>query len=177
MLTWKIFLWVFWIWLLLVKFHFLEILILIEWNKNVNFLQIFKIILINDDSFLHMYRSKMNVLTNWFLKIKWLFEKCLKIIKEPAIHKNGFSQSFRKNPVYGLVNFIGWTWPFRWTFFPLNLFALGLFCVKCPEEDSGFNHFKSYENHVNEFLYCQYSKMSYSYLSVQRIFLVPAYFW
>ena len=27
--------------------------------------------------------------------------------KEPAIHKNGFSQSFRKNPVYGLVNFIG----------------------------------------------------------------------
>ena len=124
-----------------------------------------------------MYRSKMNFLTHWFLKIKWLFEKCLKITKETAIHKNGFSQSFRKNLVYSLVNFIGWTWPFRWTFFPLNLFALGLFCLKCPEEDSRFNHFKSYENHVNKFLYCQYSKMSYSYVSVQSISLVPAYFW
>ena len=61
--------------------------------------------------------------------------------------------------------------------FPLNLFALGLFCVKCPQEYSKFNHFKSYENHVNEFLYCQYSKMSYSYVSVQSMFLVPAYFW
>ena len=63
-----------------------------NWNKNVNFSQIFKIIMINDDSFLQMYRSEMNFLTYWFLKIKWLFAKSVKITKETAVHKN--EQSF-----------------------------------------------------------------------------------
>ena len=40
-----------------------------NWNKNTNFRQIFKIIVINDDSFLQMYRREMNFLTYWFLKI------------------------------------------------------------------------------------------------------------
>ena len=48
---------IFWILLSLVILYFLEILILIECNKNVNFRQIFNIILVNDDSFLQMYRS------------------------------------------------------------------------------------------------------------------------
>ena len=65
-----------------------------NWNKNINFRQIFQIILLNDDTFLQMYCSKMNFLTFWFLKIKWLFAKTVKITKEIAIHKNGFSQGF-----------------------------------------------------------------------------------
>ena len=65
-----------------------------NWNKNVNFRQIFKISLINGDSFLQMYHSDKNCLTYWFLKVKWLFAKSVKITKKIAIHKNGFQQSF-----------------------------------------------------------------------------------
>ena len=45
----------------------------------------------------------MGFLKYWFLKIKWHFAKYVKITKETAIHKNGYSQSFKKNPVYNLV--------------------------------------------------------------------------
>ena len=41
--------------------------------------------------------------------------------------------------------------------FPLTLFTLGLFCVKCPGECVGFNHckyFQSQKSYVNEFLHC-----------------------
>ena len=41
-----------------------------NWNKNINFHQIFKTILINDDSFLQIYCSEMNFSTHWFSKIK-----------------------------------------------------------------------------------------------------------
>ena len=61
---------------------------------NINFRQVFKITLINDGSFLQIYRSEMNFLTYWFLKIKSLFAKSVKKAKEIAIHKNEFSQSF-----------------------------------------------------------------------------------
>ena len=64
-------------------------------NNNVNFRQIFKIILINDDSFLQMYHHiEVNFLSYWFLKIKWLFAKSVKITKEIAIYRNAFSPSF-----------------------------------------------------------------------------------
>ena len=65
-----------------------------NWNKNVIFHQIFKIILINENSFLQIYRNEMNFLTYWSLRIKWLFPKSLKITKETAIHKKIFSQRF-----------------------------------------------------------------------------------
>ena len=64
-----------------------------NWNKNVNFSQLFKNLLTNDDLFLQMYCSEMNFLTYWFLKIKWDFVKFVKTTKEMAIDKNGFSQS------------------------------------------------------------------------------------
>ena len=74
-----------------------------NWNKNVNFRQLLKIILINENSFLQMYPNEMSVLAYWFWRIKWLFAKWLKVTKEKGIHKNRFSQSFKKNPVYSLV--------------------------------------------------------------------------
>ena len=51
-----------------------------DWNKNVSFRKIFKIILINKK-----------------------FAKFVKITKETAIHKNRFLQIFKENPVYGLL--------------------------------------------------------------------------
>ena len=50
-----------------------------------------------------MYPNEMSFLTYWFLRIKWLFTKSVKITKETAIHKNRFLQSFKKNPAYSLV--------------------------------------------------------------------------
>ena len=50
-----------------------------------------------------MYPNEMSFLTYWFLRIKWLFAKSVKITKETAIHKNRFLQSFKKNPAYSLV--------------------------------------------------------------------------
>ena len=67
-----------------------------NWHKNVNFRQIFKIILRNDVSLQQMYSIELNFsrfLTYWFLKIKWLLAKSVKITKEVAIHKNEFLQS------------------------------------------------------------------------------------
>ena len=113
-----------------------------NWNESVNFRQIFKIILINGDSFLQTYVSEMNFLTYWFLKIKWLFAKSVKITKEIAIHRKWiFAKFLEKACLFG--KFIGWTKPF----FPLILFTLGLLCVKCHGEGSRFNHFKYHENH------------------------------
>ena len=82
-----------------------------NWYKNLNFRQLVKIILINEYSCLQMYPNERSFLTYWFLRIKWLFNKYVKITKERAIHKhrfwqshkNRFSQSFKKNPVYSLV--------------------------------------------------------------------------
>ena len=98
-----------------------------NWKKNVNFRQIFKIILINDDSFLQMYRSEMNFLTYWFLKMRWFFAKSVKITKEIAIHKNGLLQSFWKNPVCSSVNLSDehdhfFFWPYlHWACFVSNI--------------------------------------------------------
>ena len=50
-----------------------------------------------------MYPNEMSFLTYWFLRIKWLFTKSVKITKETAIHKNRFLQSFKKNPAYSLA--------------------------------------------------------------------------
>ena len=77
-------------------------------NKNVNFRKILKIIIINENSFLQMYPKVMIFLTYWFLRIKWLFAKSVKITTETAIHKNRFLQSFKKNPVYSLVIEVVW---------------------------------------------------------------------
>ena len=41
-----------------------------------------------------MYPNKISFLTYWFLKIKWLFAKSVKITKETAIHRSRFLQSF-----------------------------------------------------------------------------------
>ena len=38
-----------------------------NWNKNVNFCKLFKIILINKNSFLQMYPNEMSFLVHWFL--------------------------------------------------------------------------------------------------------------
>ena len=65
-----------------------------NWNKNVIFHQIFKIILINENSFLQIYRNEMNFLTYWSLRIKLPFPKSLKITTETAIHKKIFSRRF-----------------------------------------------------------------------------------
>ena len=73
---------------------------------NVNFREIFKIILINDDPFLQICRSEVNFLAYGFLKIKRLFAKSVKITKEIAIHKNGFWQSFLKKPGHSSVNLL-----------------------------------------------------------------------
>ena len=82
-----------------------------NWYKKLNFRQLVKIILINEYSCLQMYPNERSFLTYWFLRIKWLFNKYVKITKERAIHKhrfsqshkNRFSQSFKKSPVYSLV--------------------------------------------------------------------------
>ena len=74
-----------------------------NWNKNVNFRKIFKINLMNENSFLQTYPNKMSFLAYWFLRIKWLFAKSVKINKEAQIHKNRFFQIFKENPVYSLV--------------------------------------------------------------------------
>ena len=58
-----------------------------NWNKNVNFHQLIKIILINENSYLQMYPNKKSFLTYWFLRIKWLIAKYVKISKETATHK------------------------------------------------------------------------------------------
>ena len=46
-----------------------------DWNKNVNF----KVILMGENSYLQMYRNNISFLTYWFLRIKWLFPKSVKI--------------------------------------------------------------------------------------------------
>ena len=63
-----------------------------NWNKSVNFRQLLKIILINEDSFLEMYPNNISFLTYWFLRTKWLFAKYMKITIETVIHKNRFSE-------------------------------------------------------------------------------------
>ena len=50
--------------------------------------KLLKIILINENSYLHMYPNEMSFLKYWFLKIKWLFAKYVKITKKTPIHKN-----------------------------------------------------------------------------------------
>ena len=50
-----------------------------------------------------MYPDEMIFLTYWFLRIKLLFAKSVKITKETAIHENRFLQSSKKSPVYSLV--------------------------------------------------------------------------
>ena len=55
-----------------------------NWNKNVNFHHIFRIILINENSFLQIYPNEMRFLAYWFWSIKWLFAKSVKITKERA---------------------------------------------------------------------------------------------
>ena len=140
-----------------------------------------------------MYPNENSFLTYWFLRIKWLFIKYVKITKEKAIHRNRFLQSFKKNSVYSLVaekhfKKIYWVVSFQenvkkdsteilegqpqkcieWTqpFFLLNPFISVLFCVKFHGERGLCSYFKYFENHkscVLEFLHCQCSKVSDSY--------------
>ena len=49
-----------------------------NWKKNV----IFKIILTVENSFLQMYRNRTSFVTYWFLRIKWLFVKSVKITSQ-----------------------------------------------------------------------------------------------
>ena len=70
-----------------------------DWNKNVNF----KIILIGENSFRKMYCNKISFLTYWFLRIKWLYAKSVKI----TIQKNSYpKKKFRK--VFGKTLSIAW---------------------------------------------------------------------
>ena len=49
-----------------------------NWKKNV----IFKNILTEENSFLQMYRNRTSFVTYWFLRIKWLFVKSVKITSQ-----------------------------------------------------------------------------------------------
>ena len=53
-----------------------------DWNKNVNS----KIILIGENLFPQTYCNKISFLTDWFLRIKWLYAKSVKI----TIKKNSY---------------------------------------------------------------------------------------
>ena len=65
------------------------------WNKNVIFLTLFKIILINENPFLQMYHNEICILTYWFLRsINNSSSNPWKKTKETAIDKNIFSQIF-----------------------------------------------------------------------------------